>query len=160
MAPGIRGLAVMTSFDLAVLLAPSPLAAGQVQIVPTFGTPPPPPISVGFGAIQIRAGLNDIVWTLNQFSSSVSRIQNGTVLTIPISLGGTLQSLEVLPTGGVIVGSSGVSQVVRVNEAGTAVTLHTTPEAPVRLAVDGDGALCMVGGSGTFYRMHIPTGQV
>lgn len=159
-APGIRGLAVLGNGDLAALLSRSVWLPAEVQILPSVGTPPPPPSTVGYGAVQIRAGRDQTCWTLNQVSGTVSRIQNGLVAHIPVNLPGTLSAIETLPSGGLVVTASGVASAVILDSAGAFQDTVNLPEPPLRVAADGDEALCMLGASGTFFRIHTPSQQL
>ena len=159
-APGMRSAAVTSGLDLAVLLAANPFSPGQVQIIPSLGTPLPPPVLVGVGSSILRAGRGDVLWTLNQLSASVSRIQAGIVQSVPVVLPAAAQMLEAHPSGGCIVATPGAAQMAVVEDSGQSVQYFPLPEAPLRIAVDGDGVLCLIGPSATFYRVHIPSGQI
>ena len=159
-APAIGGIAMLESGDIAAIINESSFTPSKVQVLPSSGIPPPPPITVGWDARKIRGAPGPRIWTLNLISGSVSLVQGPVATNITIPLAGALSDLSVLPGGDVVVSALGDPNVARVSYDGSSVTTISIPEAPLRMTVDADGDLLMIGTSGFFHRINLTSLQV
>lgn len=155
--PGARAIAMLSGGDVAVLLNSNPLQPSEVQIVPwnSAGGGLPPRIPVGMNALQMVSGPNDVIWTLDSLSGTVSRIE-GSIAT-PITLAtstATLDRLVLLPGGQILVTFQNQSVAAVLSPDGTVEWSLALPEAPLRIAADGDTSVFMIGASGQLYRIN------
>lgn len=158
--PGARAIAQTSTGDLAVLINPHPLHRSTVEIL-TPGGGVATAVTVGINAVEMVAGHDETLWTLNRVSGTISRIQHGTMQTItPITSNATLDCLVLLPNGGVLVTFQGQVVAAIFDAAGNSELPVALPEPVIRAVADGDTSAFMLGQSRQVYRFDVKTGLI
>ncbi|MEE2711277.1 MAG: hypothetical protein VX913_00750 [Planctomycetota bacterium] len=158
--PGARAIAQISGGDLAVLINPHPLQASSVEIIPAGGGVGTV-VTVGTHAVEMVAGRDDTVWTLNRVSGTISRVQNGIAQTvIPVTSNAALDRLVLLPSGGVLVTFQGQSLAAIFDSTGVNEVPVNLPEPVIRVAADADTSVFMLGQSRQVYRFNLRSGVI